>query len=220
VLCVGLPPSLSRLLTAPLVEAFQARFPRARLSVVEGLSTTLLEWLTQGRVDIAAVYNALPSAAVELQPVLQERLHLVSARPARSRAGRARSPAGGAAIALHQVAEHDLVIPGRPNAIRMRLEAALAEAGLRPRVALEVDSITALLDLVQRHALHAVLGAAAVQGDAREAQFVARPVLLPGGAPLVVPLYMATSAQRPRGPLLQQAGTVMVELLQGALGRV
>lgn len=219
VLCVGLPPSLSRLLTAPLVDAFQARFPRARLSVVEGLSTTLLEWLAQGRVDIAAVYNALPSAAVELQPVLQERLHLVSARPARARAGRARSQADGAAIALQQLAEHDLVIPGRPNAIRMRLEAALAEAGLRPRVALEVDSITALLDLVQRHALHAVLGAAAVQGDSREALFVARPVLLPGGAPLVVPLYMATSAQRPRGPLLQQAGVVLVQLLQAALGR-
>ena len=73
---IGLPPSISRTLTAPLVEAFRTRFPRATLSMVEGLSTYALEWLAQGRVDCAVVYNAVPAAAIELQPVLQERLHL------------------------------------------------------------------------------------------------------------------------------------------------
>ena len=74
-LSIGLPPSISRTLTAPLVETFRARFPRATLSIVEGLSTYTLEWLAQGRIDCAVVYNAVPTAAVELQPVLQEQLH-------------------------------------------------------------------------------------------------------------------------------------------------
>ena len=37
-LSVGLPPSVSRTLTAPLVEAFRERFAGATLTVVEGLS--------------------------------------------------------------------------------------------------------------------------------------------------------------------------------------
>ena len=198
---IGLPPSISRTLTAPLVEAFRERFPRASLSMVEGLSTYALEWLAQGRVDCAVVYNAVPAAAIDLQPVLQESLHLVSARGGAARPGqRAAKPA-----TLADVAACDLVIPTRPHAIRMQLETAMAEAGLKPRVALEVDSVPAMLDLVQRHALHAVLSLNAVQGGGNESALQARPVRLANGQPLKTTLYIATSAQRPRGPLLDQA---------------
>ncbi len=209
-LSIGLPPSISRTLTAPLVEAFRARFPRATVSVVEGLSTYTLEWLVQGRIDCAVVYNATPSAAIELQPVLQERLHLVSAR------GTARSMVGRP-VGLQQVAERDLVIPSRPHAIRMQLETAMAQAGCKPRVVLEVESVPAMLDLVQRHALAAVLSLQAVRGHAQAEGLLARPVRLPAGEPLATTLYLATSAQRPRGPLLEQAAVLLAAELQRAL---
>ncbi len=199
---IGLPPSISRTLTAPLVEAFRERFPRARLSMVEGLSTYALEWLAQGRVDCAVVYNAVPDAAIDLQPVLQERLHLVSSR---SQSGQGAGKLLGKPATLANVAACDLVIPSRPHAIRMQLETAMAEAGLKPSVALEVDSVPAMLDLVQRHALHAVLSLNAVQGSGGESALQARPVRLPDGQVLKTTLYIATSAQRPRGPLLEQA---------------
>jgi LysR family transcriptional regulator, nitrogen assimilation regulatory protein len=216
-LSIGLPPSISRHFTAPLVEAFRARFPRATVSVVEGLSTYTLEWLVQGRIDCAVVYNATPSAAIELQPVLQERLHLVSARPPGSNP----AAAVGRAVTLQQVAERDLVIPSRPHAIRMQLETAMAQAGCKPRVVLEVESVPAMLDLVQRHALHAVLSLQAVRGHAKAAALWARPVRLgdgkAGGQPLATTLYLATSAQRPRGPLLDQALGLIAAELQRAL---
>jgi LysR family nitrogen assimilation transcriptional regulator len=206
-LSIGLPPSISRTFTAPLVEAFRARFPRATVSVVEGLSTYTLEWLVQGRIDCAVVYNATPSAAIELQPVLQERLHLVSAR------GTARGMVGRP-VTLQQVAEHDLVIPSRPHAIRMQLETAMAQAGCKPRVVLEVESVPAMLDLVQRHQLAAVLSLQAVRGHAQADALLARPVRLPAGEPLATTLYLATSAQRPRGPLLEQATALLAAELQ------
>ena len=209
-LSIGLPPSVSRTLTAPLVEAFRERFPRATLSVVEGLSTYTLEWLGQGRVDCAVVYNATPTAAIDLQPVLQERLYLFSAR------GSGRSLVGRP-LPLARMAERELVIPSRPHAIRMRVETVLAEAGLKPRVALEIESVPAILDLVQRHALHAVLSLGAVRGSGLEAAFTARPVALGEGRLLATTLYIATSSQRPRGPLLEQAATLLAELLVGRL---
>jgi LysR family transcriptional regulator, nitrogen assimilation regulatory protein len=212
VLSVGLPPSFSRTLTAPLVEAFRERFPRATLSVIEGLSHYMLEWLVQGRIDCALVYNATPSSAVALQPVLHERLQLVSAPVAGPRG--ARGKAG--AVSLAELATLELVIPSRPHALRMRVEAALAEAGLVPRVALEIESVSAMLELVQRHRLHAVLGPAALEGPAVPQRLLARPIKGAGGRLLTTPLAIATAAQRPRGPLLEQASALLEQLVLSA----
>jgi LysR family nitrogen assimilation transcriptional regulator len=84
-------------------------------------------------------------------------------------------------------------------------------------VALEVDSVPAMLDLVQRHALHAVLSLNAVQGSGSEAALQARPVRLGGGQALKTTLYIATSAQRPRGPLLDQALALLAAQLKTLL---
>ncbi len=211
-LSIGLPPSLSRTLTSPLVEVFRERFPRATLTIVEGLSTYTLEWLAQGRVDCAVVYNATPAAAFDLLPVLEEKLYLVSAR------GRPGALVGKP-VPLADVAAHELVIPSRPHAIRMRLETVLAEAGLKPRVGLEIESVPAILDLVQRHPLHAVLSLNAIAGSGQAEAFRLRPILgAPGAPPLVTSLWIATSAQRPRGPLLEQAVPLLAGLLGARLG--
>jgi LysR family nitrogen assimilation transcriptional regulator len=207
---IGLPPTLSRTLTAPLVEAFRERFPRAGVSVVEGLTHYMLEWLVQGRIDCALVYNATPSSHVALAPVLEERLHLISAR-APGRARQTPQP-----VMLAELATRDLVIPSRPHALRMRVETALAEAGLTPRVALEIESVGAMLALVQRHPLHAVLAVTALQGQADGERLQARPILIAPKRPLSTSLSLATSAQRPRGPLLEQAAALLTQLAQAA----
>jgi len=168
------------------------------------------------------VYNATPAAAIDLLPVLDEQLFLLSARPAAnarsSVKGSARSRAAaqsvGKGITLAELAALELVIPSRPHTIRMKLETTLAEAGLKPRVALEIESVPAMLDLVQRHPLHAVLSLNAIRGGEREAAFVARPILLGAGRPaLATSLWIATSSQRPRGPLLDQAVPLVAALL-------
>jgi LysR family transcriptional regulator, nitrogen assimilation regulatory protein len=203
-LAIALPPSVSRTLTAPLVQAFRNQMPRANLSVVEGLSTYALEWLLIGRVDCAVVYNVTPSPAIDLQPLLDEPLYLVSARPPRgARVGKA--------IALSDVAARDLVMPSRPHSMRMLLETALAAEGCRASVALEIESIPAILDLVLRGGCHAVLAENAVRTSGHPEAFQLRPIGPPG---LVATLWMATSAQRPRGPLIEQGTTLVAALLQ------
>jgi LysR family nitrogen assimilation transcriptional regulator len=170
----------------------------------------MLEWLVQGRIDCALVYNATPSSHVALAPVLEERLHLISAR-APGRARQTPQP-----VMLAELATRDLVIPSRPHALRMRVETALAEAGLTPRVALEIESVGAMLALVQRHPLHAVLAVTALQGQADGERLQARPILIAPKRPLSTSLSLATSAQRPRGPLLEQAAALLTQLAQAA----
>lgn len=203
-LVVALPPSVGRSLSGVLVRAFRERFPAATLSVVEGLSHYTMEWLAIGRVDCAVVYNVTPSAAVDLLPVLDEPLYLISAR---------RKPGGrlvGAPIALAEVADRELVIPSRPHSVRMLLEAALAGQGRRASVALEIESVPAMLELVRHDALHAVLALNALKSSGAEDAFRARPIVEPG---LKTTLWIATSAQRARGPLLERATALLRELL-------
>ncbi len=211
---IGLPPSVSRSQTAPLVDAFRQQFPRATLSVVEGLSTYTLDWLVQGRIDCAVLYNASPAATIDLVPVLQEPLYLVSARAPRS-GGRLVGPA----LSLAQLAAHQLVIPPRPHAIRMRVETVMAESGLKLQAALEVESLPAILDLVQRHGLHAVLSLNAVYATGQTQAYTVQPIQLENGPQLAASLWLATSAQRPRGPLLDQASKLLVDLLRNNLSQ-
>jgi LysR family nitrogen assimilation transcriptional regulator len=204
-LVIALPPSVSRTLTSPLVTAFRARFPKATLSVVEGLSTYVLEWLTIGRVDCAVVYNVAPSAAIDLVPVLDEQLYLVSARDP----GLGHKLIGPP-VSLAEVAEHELVIPSLPHSIRMLLETALANEGRKARVSLEVESIPAILDLVHQGHAHAVLALNAIQSSGNESWFQVRPIRKPK---MTTTLWIATSAQRHRGPLIDQSTELVRELL-------
>ncbi len=207
-LVIGLPPSVSRSLTTPLVAAFRERFPKATLSVVEGLSSYVLEWLTLGRVDCAVVYNVAPSAAIDLVPVLDEPLYLVGARRP-PKPGRL-SALLGPRVTLAAVARQPLVIPSRPHSVRMLLESALAKQGLKAQVALEIESVPAMLDLIQSSGLKAVLALNAVQSSGRQAEFEARPISAPR---LATTLWIATSAQRPSGPLIEQSAALLKELL-------
>lgn len=195
---VGMPPSVARVLTVPLTRAFRQRMPQAQLSVSEGLTATLQQGLQSGRLDIAVLYNADAAAELDIRPLVMEELVVVRQRGADALA---------AELSLADLAALPLVVPSRPNAIRMWLEQSVARAGLRLRVALEIDGVSAILDLVADGAGCAVLPRHAVLHSAAPAQFVLQPLQAPG---LHIPLSVAVSAQRP-ATLTQRA---MLELLQ------
>ncbi len=186
---IGLPPSLGRVLTVPLTHAFRAALPGASLSISEGLSAQLLESVQQGRLDIAVVYDSPRHTDVELQPLLQERLVLVQQRPP----GLALDPPAPP-IPLAEVAALPLVIPSRPNAIRMQVEAQMAVEGSRPNVVLEIDGVSAILDLVADGAGSALLPPYAVTRSIKPSAFVVREI---AGAGLTIPVSLAWSRLRP-----------------------
>ena len=193
---VGLPPSVARVLTVPLTRAFREKMPDAQLSISEGLSAGMQESLLSGRLDIALLYNVTSLTGLELSPLVQEELWLVQARPA----GLQEDPPPPA-IALKQVSQMPLVIPSRPNAIRMHVESAMADVGCRPQIALEIDGVTAILELVADGAGSAILSRNAVTRSIKPSAFVTRPISEPR---LSIQLSSAVSSQRP-STLTQQA---------------
>lgn len=117
---LGLPPSLGRSVTVPLVKAFGRLLPNASLATVEGLSAYMLEWLNVGRVDCALVYNAPASPSLGLQPLLDDQLFLIAPLAPKPKVK------GRKSITLKELADYPLIIPSRPYSIRMSVENALA----------------------------------------------------------------------------------------------
>jgi LysR family transcriptional regulator, nitrogen assimilation regulatory protein len=201
---IGLPPSLARLITVPLTRQFRVALPRASLSIAEGLSASLQEAVANGRLDIALVYGAVASRELEVRPLLEEELVLVSQGGANRKL---------AALPLRELPEFPLIIPARPNSFRVLVETQLARLGLAPTIALEVDGTATILDLVASGIGSAVLPRHAVSLDQTGRDFQVRAIIRPK---LVSAVSVVTSARRARTPLLEAALTMLMNLQKPA----
>ena len=207
---VGLPPSLARLLTVPLSRAFRTHLPDASLSITESLSMSMQEWLQNGRLDIALLYNPPTSPELESVHLMDDELFVVTPRadsgthtPSSVAADAAMAPA----IRLAALAQQPLVMPSRPNALRMLLERKMADIGCQPHIAMEIDGVPAILDLVSEGVGYAVLPGHSVQASAHPGHYLLHPITEPR---VIGQVYLVTSARR-ASTLTQQA---MVELIR------
>jgi LysR family nitrogen assimilation transcriptional regulator len=204
---VGLPPSMGRQLTLALIDRFRRQFPAARLAIVEGLSTHIVEWITTGRVDIGLAYNPQTQPGLEIAPLLEEPLGLVSC-PAKIRRGRARA---GLPLPMKELPHYPLIVPERAHAMRRLLETEAALAGIKLAIAWEVSSIPSIIDLVCAGHGHAVLTASGVAASARAGELVVRQLVDP--TPLCV-LCMVNSSHRRPTPLVQQTMPLLTSLVR------
>ena len=203
---IGLPPSIGRQLTLPLIDRFKKQLPAARLAVVEGLSTHIVEWVTTGRIDIGLVYNPEAQAGLEITPLLQEALSLVSRAPKGKR-----KPAAPP-LPMRELPRYPLIVPERVHAMRRLLETQAALAGIKLDIAWEVSSVPSIIDLVCAGYGRAVLTASGVAASARSDELVVRRLTDP--APVSV-LCLAVSAHKRPTPLALHAMRLLTELVRG-----
>ncbi len=165
---VGLPASVALVLAVPLVEAVSRRLPRVSLRILEGMSGSILEWLNNGRLDLALLYDVAHQKTLATEPLLTEDLHLVG--PAGS---------GGTDIPFQAVAALPLVMPGRPHGLREHLERAARDQGVGLNVRVEIDGLPQIKTLVGRGAGFAVLSLSAVGEECRRGELAARRIVDP-----------------------------------------
>jgi LysR family nitrogen assimilation transcriptional regulator len=196
---VGLPPSIGKLLTVRLVEQFRERYAQASIGIAEGLSTQMQEWLLLGRLDVALLYNPPVNPQLEFERVRASDMYLVGAPAGRDGKPEGRSRARlPATVRLAELANYPLIIPSRPNVFRNLIEAECARHGVKLNVMLEIDSIAAVLDLVERGMGYAALTSDALHGYQSARPLSAARIVSPA---ISTPLVIATAAQRPLSSL-------------------
>jgi LysR family nitrogen assimilation transcriptional regulator len=53
---LGLPGTIGQVVSVPLILAVRERYPKVKLCVAEAMSGFVLEWVKEGRVDLAMLY--------------------------------------------------------------------------------------------------------------------------------------------------------------------
>jgi len=221
---VGLPPSIGKLLTVRLVEQFRERYAQASIGIAEGLSTQMQEWLLLGRLDVALLYNPPINPQLEYERVRASDVYLIGA-PAGIKGGdgkgnggkadggkgsRARLPA---TVRMAELPQYPLIIPSRPNVFRNLIESECARHGVKLNVLLEIDSIAAVLDLVERGIGYAALTSDALHGHQSARPLSAARIVSPA---ISTPLVIATAAQRPLSSLARHT----IALIKSELAQV
>ncbi|AHF79228.1 LysR family transcriptional regulator (plasmid) [Sodalis praecaptivus] len=198
-IAVGLPPTLARFLTLPLVTAFHSRMPDATISVAEGLSNQIQELLIKARLDIALLYHSQPSPDIEAVMFHEEELFLIECTDVSYQP----------VVTLEELAAIPLVMPSRQHAFRILLEEAMSASHLMPRYAVDVDGVSTILELVTHGLGSAILPKNAISNFAQANELQLRRI---GPEGLFARLSLATSTRRPH-TMLQKATIQLIKEL-------
>ena len=240
---IGLPPSLSRLITVPLAHAFRKALPQAQLTLTEGFSLLMLEGLRVGNLDMAVLYNPDKSPELEMVTLHKEELVLISPRasidaagiaavgiaaarvkpagvksaggkPASAKAAPASKASQNVPITLNEVANLPLILPSRPNAFRILIEGEMMAIGRKPSITLEVDGLNAILNLVKDGLGHAVLPAYTLSNFDNVDPFAVRSIYAPR---ILSQLDLVWSSRRPSTPTQKKAQEVVRAVVSSAI---
>lgn len=137
---LGLPPVTGEILVPTLVRRAAELLPGIRLRVVEGFSAYVYERLVNQELGLALLHSPVPHQSLAIEPLLVEPMHLVG--PPRRRSGP--RPAT-ARLALDGL---PLILPGPAHRLRLMLERALAERGIRRGPVIEVEGLATTKALI------------------------------------------------------------------------
>jgi LysR family nitrogen assimilation transcriptional regulator len=141
---VGLPASLASVVAVGLVKDFKEKYPQHPLKILEGFSGHISEWLIDGRIDVAVLYNTKSTAfsSIKTDPLLEDRLVLVG--PAQNAMQLPKGP-----VSITMLAHIPLILPSKEHGVRVLVDRALAEKGLKPNILVEIDSLYSSLIMVE-----------------------------------------------------------------------
>lgn len=136
---IGVLPSMSRQLLPLLIADLRSTAPAVRLNVTEGFSGHLDEQLTSGRLDMMVVNRYGPSGLGGEEILGTVDTCLV---------GRPDDPLlSGGSVAFRDIGNRPLVLPSRPNGLRLALDQISRRHGLDLNVVMEVDTGNAMKDI-------------------------------------------------------------------------
>ncbi len=135
---IGLPGTISAMVSLPLILAARERFPRITLNITEAMSGFVGDWLSEGKIDLAVLYSRSKDARIRSELLLEE--ELVVLWPAD-----AERPLEMNMEALDNV---PMVLPSGAHGLRVLIDRTFQALGFAPEIAMEIDSFNNIKRLV------------------------------------------------------------------------
>jgi LysR family cyn operon transcriptional activator len=156
---LAMTPTFTAYLIGPLIERFNAAYPGIAVDVREMPQDRMEEALAEDRLDLGIAFAELCSDEMDSQPLYMETLSLVvgHAHPLAVR----RKPLTAAAFEAES-----LVMLSQDFATRRYIDAYCQMNGIAPKVFIESNSVSAIIEIVRGGRLATVLPDAVASGQA------------------------------------------------------
>src|SRR5829696_2662153 len=136
---LGIIGTTARWLMPPLLTAMGERHPKVRTTTLEANTTALLPQLVAGSLDLGVINLPISDPDVAVEPVFDEDLILVTP-PDHPLAAEDR-------VGVDELAQHELLLTPSGTSIRVLLDEAAEDAGVRLQAKAEVDSLRLIASL-------------------------------------------------------------------------
>jgi LysR family cyn operon transcriptional activator len=150
---LAMTPTFTAYLIGPLLEKYNRRYPNITLNILEMPQDRMEALLNEDALDVGIAFNDTHSPDIETQVLFVEALAMVVGKShpyAKKRA----------ALTLRDFESETLVLLNEEFATRHYIDRYCRQHGVVPRVAMEVNSISAVIEIVHRSTLATLLPAA------------------------------------------------------------
>ena len=137
---IGVISSIAESILAKVVNEFTAKHPRVSLSITEGFSEALCDLVAGGQLEAAIINRPRTRLTLRNDPMLDEEIVLVSG---------AKADIGKENLALKKVLGLKMVLPTKQHGLRKILDSITSSENLELSPIHEIDSINAIMQLVE-----------------------------------------------------------------------
>lgn len=169
---MGVPPNVMEGITGIIARRAIQELPDVNLNMVEGLSHTLEEWLDDGRLNLACVFDGSDETTGRPGQVLYEEPFVFVGNADALR------PEDGP-ITLAEALRQPLVVPAVPHRLRALLEDKARELGEQVHVRFEVESGSIMSDLIAQKLGYSILPASVVSSRVQRGELAIRRIFQP-----------------------------------------
>ncbi|MGA7001518.1 MAG: LysR family transcriptional regulator [Pseudolabrys sp.] len=168
---IGLMPTFTRAVLAPVLDDFVPRCPEVRLHIVEGYSGMLTEMVLNDQLDFAVVPAYEGTVGLRSRLLVRDREMLIS--------GPRRGFTPLSPIRLADCAPLKFVVPGPDNTRRRNLETYFQTHGVEIAAMLEMDAMIATLEFVARSDWVTILPSVISVNDIGRGELIVNPLAGP-----------------------------------------
>jgi LysR family transcriptional regulator, cyn operon transcriptional activator len=147
---LAITPTFTAYLVGPLLEKYNRRYPNITLNIREMPQDRIEALLNEDAVDVGIAFNDTYSPEIETQVLFVEALAMMvgKSHPHAKRRD---------ALTLRGFESESLVLLNEEFATRHYIDRYCRQHGVAPRIVMEVNSISAIIEIVQRSALATLL---------------------------------------------------------------
>jgi LysR family transcriptional regulator, nitrogen assimilation regulatory protein len=168
---IGLMPTFTRAVLAPVLEDFVPQCPEVRLHIVEGYSNFLTDMVLDEALDFAVVPAFEGTIGLKSRLLVRDREMLIS--------GPKRGLPPLAPVRLAECTPLKLVLPGPDNIRRRNLDTYFQSHGVEVEATLEMDAMIATLEFVARSDWVTVLPSVISVNDIGRSELIVNPIVSP-----------------------------------------